>query len=66
MLHQIFFADDSKIPREAIYHILDVLDQNTVYFPWQKGDVLILDNILAMHGRASFQGKRRILTAMTG
>lgn len=65
-LHEIFFADNSKVPRQDLYHIMDVLDENTVAFPWQKGDVLILDNILAMHGRAPFTGKRRVLAAMTG
>jgi alpha-ketoglutarate-dependent taurine dioxygenase len=65
-LHEIFFADNTPIPREDLYHILDVLDANTIYFPWQKGDVLALDNILAMHGRSPFKGKRRVLTAMTG
>lgn len=65
-LHEVFFADHSRIPRDDIYHIMDMLDANTIYFPWQKGDVLVLDNVLAMHGRATFQGKRRILTALTG
>lgn len=64
-LHEVFFNDDTKIPRDDIYHIMDVLDKQTVYFPWQKGDVLVLDNVLAMHGRATFKGKRRVLTAMT-
>ena len=64
-LHQVFFGDKSPIPRDALYHVMDILDQNTIAFPWQKGDVLILDNILAMHGRAPFTGKRRILVAMT-
>lgn len=64
-LHEIFFADNSKIPKKDIYRILDVLDQNTVAFPWKKGDVMVLDNVLAMHGRAPFKGKRRILAAMT-
>ena len=64
-LHEVFFADGSKIPLQDLYHILDVLDANTIYFQWKKGDVLVLDNILAMHGRAVFAGKRRILTAMT-
>lgn len=64
-LHDIYFADDSKIARKDIYHILDVLQANTIYFKWQKGDVLALDNVLAMHGRSPFKGKRRILTAMT-
>jgi alpha-ketoglutarate-dependent taurine dioxygenase len=66
LLHDVSFADDTKIPRKDFYHILDVLDEHSVYFPWAKGDMLVLDNILAMHGRATFTGKRRVLTAMTG
>lgn len=65
-LHDIFYADGSRISRDEMYHIMDVLDKNTIAFPWQKGDVLALDNVLAMHGRNTFKGKRRILTAMTG
>jgi alpha-ketoglutarate-dependent taurine dioxygenase len=65
-LHEVFFADGTSIARDDLYHIMDILDAHTVYFPWQKGDLLILDNVLAMHGRATFKGPRRILTAMTG
>lgn len=65
-LHQVSYSDGSRIKRRDIYHIMDVLDANTVAFPWQKRDFLLLDNILTMHGRASFQGKRRVLAAMTG
>ena len=66
LLHKITFADGTPIPRKDLYHILDVLDRNTVRFLWKKGDLLVLDNILTMHGRATYKGKRRILTAMTG
>lgn len=65
-LHEIHYADGSNIDRKDIYHIMDKLDENTIYFPWQKGDVLVLDNVLAMHGRAPFSGKRRVLVSMTG
>ncbi len=65
LLHNVFFADNTKIPRRDLYHILDVLDEQTIAFPWQKNDLLVLDNILIMHGRAAFKGPRRVLTAMT-
>lgn len=62
---EVFFADRTPIPRDVLYHVMDVLDANTVHFPWQKGDVMVQDNVLSMHGRATFNGPRRILTAMT-
>lgn len=65
LVDEIRYADDSKISRKDIYHVHDVLDKNSIYFPWQKGDIMVLDNILTMHGRAPFSGKRRVLTAMT-
>lgn len=65
-LHEVYYADQEPIARDDIYHIMDVLDANTIHFPWHKGDVLLLDNVLTMHGRATFSGKRRVLTAMTG
>lgn len=65
-LHEVAFGDGSKIPRKDLYHILKTLDENTIHFKWQKGDLLVLDNVLTMHGRATFKNERRILTAMTG
>lgn len=64
-LHEVCFADHGEIPREDLYHVMDVLDENTVAFPWKRGDLMVLDNVLAMHGRSVFEGKRRILAAMT-
>jgi len=65
-LHEVFHADGSPISRADLYHVLDALDACTVSFPWKQGDVLVLDNVLSMHGRAPFTGERRILAAMTG
>ena len=64
-LHEVFHADGGKVARADLYHIMDTLDRNTVAFPWQRGDMLVLDNVLSMHGRATFHGPRRILAALT-
>lgn len=65
LVDEIRYADDTKISRKDIYHVVDVLDKQSIYFPWKKNDVMVLDNILTMHGRAPFTGPRRILTVMT-
>jgi alpha-ketoglutarate-dependent taurine dioxygenase len=64
-LHEVFHADGSRIRRSDLYHIYETLDRNTIAFPWRRGDVLLLDNVLSMHGRAPFTGKRRVLAALT-
>lgn len=33
---------------------------------WERGDVLLLDNMLAAHGRRAFEGEREIVVAMGG
>lgn len=33
---------------------------------WEHGDVLVVDNILASHGRAPYAGARNVVVAMTG
>ncbi len=65
VMHEIYYGDGSVVARQDLYHVMDVLEKETVKFPWQKNDLLILDNVLTMHGRASFSGPRKILAAMT-
>lgn len=62
--YDIEFEDGSPIPQQIIYEIYDILDQNTILFNWEKGDVLLLDNRRTLHGRAPCKGQRRILATM--
>ncbi|MFN0065838.1 MAG: TauD/TfdA family dioxygenase [Chlamydiales bacterium] len=65
IMHEIFYQDGNLISKKDLYHVIDVLDDCTISYPWQKNDMAILDNVLLMHGRAPFSGKRKILTALT-
>jgi alpha-ketoglutarate-dependent taurine dioxygenase len=59
-----FYGDGSPLEEEALAQIRAAYDQAMVKFPWQKGDVMILDNMLTAHGRMPFSGPRRIVVAM--
>ena len=38
--------------------------KSEVLVSWRAGDLLILDKVLAMHGRKPFEGGRRVLAAI--
>ena len=59
-----FFADGSAISDEIFDEVRAVLDAETVAFPWEEGDVLMLDNMLVAHARSPFKGPRKVIVAM--
>jgi alpha-ketoglutarate-dependent taurine dioxygenase len=61
----VTFADGGEIPLAALNHIRQVLRAETVPHRWSQGDIVLLDNHLAAHGRAPFSGPRKIALAMT-
>jgi alpha-ketoglutarate-dependent taurine dioxygenase len=62
--HYCTYGDDSTIDLEDIDHIRSVANAERVFFRWQKGDILMLDNVISMHGRSPFRGSRKILVSM--
>ena len=60
-----YYGDGSPIEPSALEEIREAYRQTAVRFPWQKQDVLLIDNVLTSHGREPFVGPRKIVIAMT-
>ncbi|MFC5655112.1 amino acid adenylation domain-containing protein [Streptomyces nogalater] len=58
-----YYGDGTPIPDEVIEEIRAVYRELAVSFPWRRGDVMLLDNMLACHGREPYQGDREVLVA---
>jgi alpha-ketoglutarate-dependent taurine dioxygenase len=59
-----YYGDHTPIPSEDLEHLREAYRQETRSFPWQKGDLLMLDNMLVAHARAPYAGQRKILVGM--
>ncbi|WP_437677703.1 TauD/TfdA family dioxygenase [Sorangium sp. So ce131] len=59
-----YFGDGTPISREALNNIRAAFEQSKTYFEWHKNDVLLIDNMLAAHGRDPFEGNRKVLVCM--
>ena len=59
-----FFGDGSSIEPDVMDEIREAYERETVMFPWQRGDLLVLDNMLVAHGRTPYEGPRQILVGM--
>ena len=59
-----YFGDGSEISLADIDKINAVIEQEKFFFPWQKGDILLIDNLLMNHGRNPFEGSRKVAVAM--
>lgn len=61
---QTYYGDGSPLEPPVLDQLRDAYLQETIRFPWQRGDILMLDNMLVAHGREPFSGSRKIVVGM--
>lgn len=62
--NHVTYGDGSEIDVADLLHVRAVSQACERTFSWHPGDMLAIDNVLAMHGRKPFTGSRRVLAAM--
>jgi amino acid adenylation domain-containing protein len=59
-----YYGDGSPFEAAELDEIREAYGRETVSFPWQAGDVLMVDNMLVAHGREPYTGQRQVVVAM--
>ncbi|MBC5800006.1 MAG: TauD/TfdA family dioxygenase [Candidatus Eremiobacteraeota bacterium] len=60
----VYYGDGSPIPDDVMAYLGELYESVAVRVPWQRGDMLVLDNMLTAHARDPFEGPRHIVVAM--
>ncbi|MEO4048125.1 amino acid adenylation domain-containing protein [Pseudomonas sp. CAU 1711] len=64
MPRHVYYGDGSPIEDATMELLGHLYEQCAVRFDWQRGDVVMLDNLLAAHARDPYEGPRKIVVAM--
>jgi hypothetical protein len=60
----IRFGDGTPLDREAVQVAIRLADELAFDIPWQRGDAVLVDNLITMHGRRTFRGARKVLASL--
>lgn len=59
-----YYGDGTPVEDEVIDAFRKAYDRHKIVFKWEKGDLLLMDNMTFSHARNPFKGDRKILVAM--
>lgn len=63
--YNTYYGDGSRIDEDDIAEIHAAYREETIMFPWESGDVMILDNMCVAHARQPYEGEREVVVMMT-
>lgn len=61
---QSYYGDGGEIPAADLQLLRHAYSSSAVQVPWRQGDMLLLDNMQAAHGRRTFVGPREVVVAL--
>lgn len=63
--HECECGDGEPLTDADMTHVRRALNDNKLLFDWQRSDLLMIDNLLMMHGREPFKGERKTLAYLS-
>jgi alpha-ketoglutarate-dependent taurine dioxygenase len=63
--YNTYYGDGSPIEAAVLEELREAYWEESVAFPWQEGDILMVDNMLTAHGRNPYTGPRKIVVGMS-
>jgi hypothetical protein len=60
----ITYGDGTPLDRDAVITAAEIGDDLSFDLNWQRGDVVLVDNYVTMHGRRTFSGTRKVLASL--
>ncbi|MEO8429882.1 MAG: TauD/TfdA family dioxygenase [Acidobacteriota bacterium] len=59
-----YFGDGTSFEGPELEQIRQAYRAEAIVFPWQSGDLLMVDNMLTCHARKPYSGSRRVIVGM--